>query len=330
MEEKIDIVILWVDGNDPNWQKDFLHYAKLNNMGDKRVSCFRDWGTLKYWFRGIEKFAPWVNKIHFVTYGHYPEWLNLNCPKLNFVKHSDFIPAKYLPTFNANTIELNIHRIKGLSEKFIYFNDDLFLIREIKPDRFFKKGKVADSLTFNALSGGGIGHIILNDIEMINKHFNKKDFLKKQWRKWLNPIYGKDLLRTIFLSPWPHFTGFIDPHFPTGFYKSTFSRVWDIEPDRLDKTCCCHFRNETNVNQYLMRYWQLVEGNFTPINVFKDSIYIGMNNRSVIPEIKKAFDNKDISILVLNDDCITDFEFIRDEIMSMFKNILPDKCQFEI
>lgn len=329
MEEKIDIVLLWVDGNDPIWQKDFAYYAQLNSLGDKRISCFRDWDTLKYWFRGIEKFAPWIHKIHFVTYGHYPNWLNLDCPKLHFVKHTEFIPEKYLPTFNANAIELNIHRIKGLSEKFIYFNDDFFLIKKVNPERFFKHGKVSDMLVFNAISGGGIGHIILNDIETINKYFIKKRFLQAYWKKWLNPIYGKNLFRSIFLLPWPHFTGFIDPHFPSGFYKSTFERVWNLEYDKLDKTCQCRFRNETNVNQYLMRYWQLLEGNFEPINVFKDSTYIGMNDRNIIPFIQKIFKSSHTSILVLNDDCIADFEYIKHELLFMFNSILPNKCQFE-
>ena len=67
-----------------------------------------------------------------------PKWLNTNHPKLNIVKHSDYIPSQYLPTFNSHTIELNIHRIKGLSEFFVYFNDDMFLTRRAKPTEFFK------------------------------------------------------------------------------------------------------------------------------------------------------------------------------------------------
>lgn len=327
--KEVDIVVLWVDGNDPAWQHDFMHYANLNNSGDKRVSCFRDWNTLKYWFRGIEKFAPWVNKVHFVTYGHYPSWLNLNCPKLHFVKHSDFIPQKYLPTFNANTIELNIHRIKGLAEHFVYFNDDLYLIAPTPVSRFFKNGQVVDCFILNALSGGGIGHIILNDIETINIHFSKQRVLRQHISKWMNPIYGKDLFRTLVLLPWPNFTGLVDPHFPSGFLKSTFEKVWEIEYERLDKTCRCKFRNETNVNQYLMRYWQLMEGDFCPRNVFKDSVYLGMQDRSVIPDIKKAFNSKKKKILVLNDDCIADFEFIKEQLVTLFETILPYKSQFE-
>lgn len=103
--EKIDFVIIWVDDRDPEWQKSYEEYSR-KEFGDVRSIRFRDWGTLKYWFRGVEQFAPWVNKVFFITCGHYPKWLNLDHPKLKFVKHSDYIPQKYLPTFNANTIEV--------------------------------------------------------------------------------------------------------------------------------------------------------------------------------------------------------------------------------
>ena len=125
-QSDIDFVLIWVDDSDIEWQKSKARYKGEElkfNVNDVR---YRDWGTLKYWFRAVEKYAPWVHKIHFVTCGHVPEWLNLNHPKLNFVKHEDYIPAEFLPTFSSHAIELNLHRIKGLANKFVYFNDDTF------------------------------------------------------------------------------------------------------------------------------------------------------------------------------------------------------------
>ena len=122
--EKIDFVIPWVDGSDPEWLAEKRIYKP--DMPDDAVR-YRDWDILRYWFRGVEKYAPWVNKIHFITWGHLPEWMNPECKKLNIVNHRDYIPEKYLPTFSSHTIELNIHRIKGLSQQFIYFNDDTIL-----------------------------------------------------------------------------------------------------------------------------------------------------------------------------------------------------------
>ncbi len=68
----MDFVQLWVDSNDTEWQAEFKRYAAINN-GDKRDVRYRDWENLKYWFRGIEKFAPWVERVHLVTCGHYPD-----------------------------------------------------------------------------------------------------------------------------------------------------------------------------------------------------------------------------------------------------------------
>ena len=103
--EKIDFVIPWVDNTEPEWQKSFETYLpQSSHSSDTREIRYRNWENLKYWFRGVEKFAPWVNKVHFITCGHKPDWLNLNAPKLHFVKHSDYIPSEYLPTFSTRPI----------------------------------------------------------------------------------------------------------------------------------------------------------------------------------------------------------------------------------
>ena len=123
--EKIDFVMPWVDGSDIEWQREKTRYRdkEVNQKEiDASMARYRDWDNLQYWFRGVEKFTPWVNKIHFITYGHLPKWLNTTNPKLQIVKHEDYIPEKYLPVFSARPIELNIHRIPGLSDKFVYFN----------------------------------------------------------------------------------------------------------------------------------------------------------------------------------------------------------------
>ncbi len=129
---KIDFVLLWVDGNDSVWQQQknlYLSQEISVPLGDANGNCrFRDHGLLRYWFRSVERFAPWVNKVFFVTCGQKPEWLDESYSKLCLVNHKDFIPAEYLPTFHSNTIELNLHRIDTLSEHFVLFNDDMFQI----------------------------------------------------------------------------------------------------------------------------------------------------------------------------------------------------------
>lgn len=138
MKNNIDFVILWVDGNDQNWLSEKFNYLSESDKLNNNDSRFRDWELLRYWFRAIEENAPWFNNIYFITYGHVPIWLNLENKKLKVISHKDFIPEKYLPTFNSNVIELNLHRINTLNEQFVLFNDDFFLNKKVSPNFFLK------------------------------------------------------------------------------------------------------------------------------------------------------------------------------------------------
>lgn len=329
--EKIDFVLLWVDDSDPQWQEQYRHYSQLT-FGDARSVRYRDWGTLKYWFRGVEQFAPWVNKIFFVTCGHYPEWLNINHPKLRFVKHSDFIPAEYLPTFSCNPIELNLHRIKGLSERFVYFNDDTFIINHISKNRFFKNGLPCDIAGLNAPQplGDMIDHIITNDIAFANRFFNKKKVISSHWIKWFTPIYRNRLIRTFALLYYPHFTGFIDPHLPNAYLKKTLDHVWAIYGNQLDLTCNNKFRTPTDVNQYVFRYYQLLSGQFEPINPYSSSITYSTLNDNLLTNAISDIKEQRKQLICINDGEVSDFQSAKKELCAAFETILANQSEFEL
>jgi len=84
---RIDFVICWVDGNDPVWRKEKAQYTPDFEEDDSTIR-FRDWANLQYWFRGVETFAPWVNKVHFVTWGHIPTWLNKRLSEIAYGESS--------------------------------------------------------------------------------------------------------------------------------------------------------------------------------------------------------------------------------------------------
>lgn len=133
---KIDFVIPWVDGNDPKWKTEKDKYSPTKADESNSANRYRDWGLLPYWFRAVEKYTPWVNKIYFVTWGHIPGFLNTEHEKLKIVNHKDYIPVEYLPTFSSHVIEANLHRIPGISEHFVYFNDDTFILRPMPETSF--------------------------------------------------------------------------------------------------------------------------------------------------------------------------------------------------
>lgn len=328
--ERIDFVLTWVDGSDPQWQEERAKYDIAKADGNKAVH-YRDWGTLKYWFRGVEKYAPWVNQIHFVTCGQTPEWLNVDHLKLHIVNHSDYIPAEFLPTFSANPIELNLHRIQGLSEQFVYFNDDTFLTAPVMETDFFQNGLPCDSAAFSALipsvKGEVITHILFNDLLLINANFNKRTAIRRNVRKWFTAKYGKDILKNLYYLPIGKFTGFVNPHLPNAFLKSTYNEVWEKEGEYLSKVCMNRFRSIEDVNQYLMRYWQLVQGRFNPRdpNIGK-CLTVGTDNAAIEKEIATGSSK----LLCINDDPhLEDISEQEKWLLELFESVFPEKSQFE-
>lgn len=328
-EEKIDFVMIWVDGSDPAWQSEYLKYK--DETGDQRVMRFRDTDTLQYWFRGVEKFAPWVNKIYFVTCGHYPEWLNMNHSKLKFVRHSEYMPEKYLPTFSSHAIELNLHRIGELSDKFVYFNDDMFLVKPVEPTDFFKDGLPCDAAVMNCFSPikRPMFLVPISNACLINNHFKKKDVLKKNWKKYYSLKYGKHIIKNFQYIPGKYFPGFKWYHMPTSFLKASFCEVWDAEYDLLDLVCSHRFRVLTDVNQWVIQDWQRCKGNFSPRSN-KVGQYCLIDSEKVLNEAADMICHSDYKMLCLNDEGMKDFELLKSELKKSFEQLLPEKSSFEL
>lgn len=329
--EKIDFVLTWVDGADKEWQKEREKYNPEKGA-DAGVSRYRDWENLQYWFRGIEKYAPWVNRIYFVTWGHVPSWLNVNHPKLKIVRHEEFLKEEYLPTFNINSIELNLHRIEGLSEQFVFFNDDMFLLKSVSKEDFFKDGLPCDCCIETALVQDDVhnpfAHILMNDSALVNMHYSKKDVIRRNISKWFHPIYGMMMLRNILMLPYREFSSFKYTHLPSAFLKSTFEQIWNEEGELLDELCHHRFRTPFDINQYVMKYWQYMEGRYVPQSPKIGKFYtIGKDDRKICETIK----NQKCKMVCLNDDAsIENFEEKKKNIISSFRKILPEKSQYEI
>ncbi len=334
--DKIDFVISWVDGNDPKWQKDYFNYKNLK--GDKRVSRFRDWDNLQYMFRSFEYFTPWVNKIYFITYGHTPKWLNLEHPKLVLVNHEDYIDKCGLPIFSSRPIEINFNHIKGLSEKFVYFNDDMFILAPVSPSVFFKKGLPVATALLNVMHDGDTAHMIMNNVRIINKHTKKRKFkiIFGNMFKWFYPGYGGKLFRTFLLLFWSRFTGFKIYHHPQGFLKSVYDEVWEKEEELLQKVSASRFRSCHDVNKYLFLYWHFITGKFYPDSsnrAFNKRKYKEVGSKDTAISVAKHIKNKKYEMYCINDalsDDNEEFEFCRDTINEALELILPKKSSFEL
>ena len=166
MNNDIDLVIPYVDSTDKNWQDLF---DKYNPISDKEIeginarNRFRGQGEFfKYWFRAVQSYMPWIRKIHLVVQSEsqIPNWLNRE--EIHIVYHKDIIPEEYLPTFNSTCIEMFLWRIDGLSERFIYANDDFYPINNLKPDYFFENNLVKNNSMCTKFNNTMYQHHCLN------------------------------------------------------------------------------------------------------------------------------------------------------------------------
>ena len=135
---EIDLVYLWVNGNDPLWAA--KRDAFIGRPTQRQENCkgrYADSGELKYSLRSVERYAPWIRKIFIVTDNQVPEWLDTSNPRIQIVDHRDIMPAECLPCFNSIVIEYFLHRIPGLAEHFLYATDDMYINRPVGPSDFF-------------------------------------------------------------------------------------------------------------------------------------------------------------------------------------------------
>jgi len=148
----VDAVITWVDDSDPEWQRRRAEAraARLAQAGEPAATDtpqvegddeerFHNRDELRYCLRAIAMYAPWIRHIFLVTDDQTPDWLDTSKPGITVVSHRElFADPSALPVFNSHAIETQFHRIAGLSEHFLYFNDDVFLGRPLRPEDFFR------------------------------------------------------------------------------------------------------------------------------------------------------------------------------------------------
>ena len=328
MNNQIDFVVTWVDQQDKKWLKRYKDNV-LGNSSEELIR-FRDYGTLKYLFRGIEENAPWVRRVFLVTDGQIPDWLNMDNPKIEIVDHKQIIDGEYLPTFNSNVIDWNLHKIPNLSENFVYFNDDMFLVKKTTPEDFFgSNGFPKDTFASNAIMpNGDFDHIFINNITVINAYFDKKTFVMQNLNKVFNVKNGPWNFITLVIMVFPRFTRFYDAHTTISFKKSMVRQVLTKNPQIQS-----FFNNKTRgLNDYsiwLVRYWQMLLGKFSVRN-YNFGTHIQLSN---LESIEKQLFGGTSSLLNINDsDDLDDqkFQETTSTLTMMFEKKFPNKSSYEL
>lgn len=163
----IDLVFSWVDGADAEFQRAraLRMQSYVVGEGDDSEARYRQIDELKYALRSIHLFAPWVRRIFIVTDSPRPAWLDEH-PSVTVVRSEEFFQDRSaLPTHNSQAVESQLQHISGLSEHFIYSNDDMFFGRPISPDMFFSPGGVTKFIESRTRIGLGQANLARSGFE---------------------------------------------------------------------------------------------------------------------------------------------------------------------
>ena len=242
----IDLVYLWVDGNDPKWQA--KRNAFLERKVENSLSSFNgryvNNDELKYSLRSVERYAPWIRKIFIVTDDQTPEWLDIENPKIKIIDHKEILPAESLPCFNSNVLEHFLCKISNLSEYFILSNDDTFFNKIVSPTTFFGKD----------------GYPI---IRLTRKPFRRfRWFLREQIFKNPHKLYSKALFNAAELvkQKFGFFYNGLPHHNIDSYLKSDCLRVGEqIFKNEIDLTKMNHIRNANDIQRIVYSYVALAE-----------------------------------------------------------------------
>ncbi|WP_168218445.1 stealth conserved region 3 domain-containing protein [Nocardioides eburneiflavus] len=224
----VDVVYTWVDGDDEAWLA--ARDERITGLGGtpsaraSGASRYRSRDELRYSMRSIHLFAPWVRRIHLVTAGQVPAWLDTSHDRVRVVDHRDILPDSALPTFSSHAIETRLHAVPGLADHFVYVNDDVFLGRPRRKEHFFAPGGQYAAFVADHRAVGLPG---TDDRPYLSAAQNN--------RRLLAEAFGVTLTHTMMHSPHPQ-------------RRTTLEEISARFPDEVSRTTHAPFRSETDLS----------------------------------------------------------------------------------
>lgn len=329
----IDFVVLYVDGSDLVWREKMLRYRGGEQTKAPEVR-YRDYGVFRYWFRAVAENAPWVHKIYVVSDRQTPEWLNTDDEKIVAVDHSDFIPEKYLPLFNSAAINCNVHRIPGLSDTFVLFDDDTYLNAPVREEDFFVNGLpkyYAGQSLFEQRFLYTFDYMLFASMTAANRSVPREVIRKTYRTKLFNPVLGAGAWRNFLLAlvgGTGRVSKFEDEHLAVPILRTTMEELWQKETRLLEKTSSDRFREIGEVNPYLFRYYDCARGNFIP-RARWNGFYIpsAHPNEAWEADIREGKNR----CICLNDGGVPQDKLsaAQQRMFAAFEARYPNKCRFE-
>ena len=242
----IDVVFTWVNDKDPVWQSKYSMYKNNKSISYGRYATdlarFSNHNELYFSVKSVKKNLPWVRTIFVVTDNQCPEWLG-EFKNIKIIDHSEIINSKYLPTFNSHVIEAHLHNIPELAEHFIYFNDDVFVARNLPAGHFFKSN--------------GLASLYLSDKSLSDMRFRGVVTPTLNASLSASKLFERDFKYKID-------TPLVHTYVP--LRKSMFNKVWDKYHEEINSFLSNRFRtnNDLNLATFVVPWLTFIYGYATP------------------------------------------------------------------
>ena len=294
----IDLVATYVDNKNEDWQSEFKKHSVLSLTTFFRTGK----NALRYFLRGVHQNLPFINQVFLVVQNQseVPDYVNRDTVRV--VTHEEFIPKKHLPTFNCNTIELFLHRIEGLSERFIYANDDMYVINPISAEKFFIDDKAVtcyEQLPIQKDKPTFYESIVMNSNELV---------LESPRHKFFEDGYVIQ----------PHHT--IRPYIKSLFEECCTKYLSEIEA----KTT--RFRSPLNCNNYMVDLYQKKVGRAIDDMTIRNVCVL---NNAVGDELKALLSQESDTLCII--DRYPDVDIFENDILiGFFEHKFPNKSKYEI
>ena len=290
--KSIDAVITWVDGSDKEYKKKIeKHLTTSTNYKKQYLQA----NEIEYCVKSILKFAPFVRRIFIVTDNQKPSFRGLEdlilSKKVKLVDHKEIFKGyeKYLPTFNIRSIDAVLHRIEDLSETFVYFNDDVFLINKICEEDWFVKNKAV-------LMGKWATSYSINPLKVLSETFIKL--------LGLRPSFNASQSKAANISGFKK-EYFKSYHTARPQIKSLIKDFYNKNPETLIDQIKYKFRNSDQFMPYSLCWHLLIKENRAIIKEAKELKEIkqtqNLNAKQFISILEKLDDTKDIKYLNIQD-----------------------------
>lgn len=315
VSEPIDVVYTWVDGADPVWLRrkaEALGEVNQSNLNETAnvASRFASRDELKYSLRSLDMYAPWVRNIFIVTDGQRPTWLDVDNPRIRIVDHTEiFADPTVLPVYNSHAIESQLHHIPGLSDRYIYMNDDVFFARPTNASLFF--------------TGGGLSKFFLSRAVLDPAPATKADMpvlsAAKHNRKILGDRYGKIVTQKFKHTPHPQQIRVLrelENELPDEFKRVAASRL--RHPDDVSITSALH------------HYWAYSKGQAIEGSIRYD--YFDLARVESAERLAALMSRRDLHVFCINDTNIDpDYVEESDRILQhFFHEVFPLPSSFEL